>query len=193
MTHQVSDSLEYGTNSKYSLLGLSEDKIAEYLLQYYGFKNAGSSSACERGCFGHYSIENHYLYLKELSVCNPSRPCPEIGSVVPEFEYDIVSYQNLHEKLSFSGELVIGSPFIANIHMPYVWDFKSVFRVVFVEGYLESVTNLSEDAARLRAKVIEIQRNKKGISTQRQRNRWEKDLRKLEIEAWDLVRGLSEE
>jgi hypothetical protein len=186
MTHQPSDVLTYGRNTQYSLLGLSEENIAAFILKYYGFQNAGGSSACERGCFGEYSVENSSLYLKNLSVCNPSRPCPDINDVLPNYNIGgLVVYEKLREKLSYTGQLVIGMPFIANHLMPEPDDFKTIYRLEFVEGHLEEVISLSELMAIIRDNRGSQMKND---TTKQQREKYNKELDKLRHEAWNLVR-----
>jgi hypothetical protein len=193
MTHQISDVLRYGRNEEYSLVGRSEDILAAFVLRHYGFQNAGGWTFCYRGCYGHYAIVNHFLYVDFLGVFEPDRPHPKIGNVVPTENYDLglISYQDIHEKLPFTGQLAIGAPFIPNGHMPNPSDYSVLLRLNFRDGYLERVNNLSEDAARIRGRITKIQDDlAKETSTQNQRDSWRKEIRKLEHEAWDLVRDL---
>jgi hypothetical protein len=193
MTHQISDVLRYGRNTEYSLVGRSEDILAAFVLRHYGFQNAGGWTFCYRGCYGQYAVENHYLYVNFLGVFEPDRPHPKIGDVVPKEDdvLGLISYQGIHEKLPFTGRLAVGSPFIPNSHMPNPSDYAVLLLLNFENGCLERANSLSEEAARIRGRITEIQHDlAKETSTQNQRDSWRKEIRKLEHEAWDLVRDL---
>jgi hypothetical protein len=190
VTIQISDTFIYG-DTRYSLLDLSENRLASHVLQQYELSLCGGVTSCYRGCFGTYAIENQFLYLKSLNVFGLCTPYSRIDEIEPYKDrfWSEVRYEPLHEKLSVTGQLVIGAPFLDHNEFPTAWNFQELLWLEFVAGKIEGVIDLSSDAARIRGRLLEIKKEMhehEFTASKRMKKAWRKEVKQLEQEASDF-------
>src|SRR5262249_37407997 len=151
MTEQVADFLVFEGN-KYEVLGDSSGQLP--LLKKYNLTPSSFSTGCWRGYIAHYAIMDNSLFLKYLYVFDVSQNYPAIAHIAPRIDVgNCAEYEHLHEKMNVTTSLVIGRDAVSWNDFRYPTDYKTVLRLNFVKGDLQSVEDISIQAALLRQKI----------------------------------------
>ena len=142
-------------------------------MQKLGFTDLfWTSTANRRGYQASYSVIDHVLYLTSLEICDKSGLYPILGDVEPYIKYGCAIYENMMEKVTFSGTVAIGN----NCRKDYVCsltDFKTVMKLTFSKGLLVGATDISQEVSSIYEKIKSIQEEMKVSASERHRNlRW---------------------
>lgn len=177
MTAQISDKYFYN-GKEYCIVALS--KTIGFNPEDYGLEPHTSSSACWRGYWCEYSIEDNHLMLKSLFLYNRDGNYPEFAgkTVIPE-EYEKVlvcrrgeegewiesyedeptyfehrKYEDVDLILPYTGKILLGNGFIQDyyIHMGFQngWAYEELIELVFEEGLLTENNDYSDIAKQQR-------------------------------------------
>ncbi|WP_196892786.1 hypothetical protein [Aureivirga marina] len=171
MTAQISDQFIYN-NQFYSLTGFTEE-ICFHPGDYEIFTKS-ASTACWRGFYRTFSIENNELVAKNLNVndsnINENPLGPIINGVKPKRNKGRFNktYENINLKIDFTGSILIGKDFIRDlyVHMGFhpAWKYETVFEFTFENGNLKKQENLSDKMSEIRQEWSKL-KNKKGEET----------------------------
>lgn len=102
-----------------------------------------------------YEVMERQLYLKDMIVSS-DRGFPVINDVIPQSVYsenkmDIALYENLNERLTFSGCILIGSEYSekysSKYDLPY-YQYARVYELIFEDG--KHITTIDHSKAMLR-------------------------------------------
>ncbi|HPP78917.1 MAG TPA: hypothetical protein PLA23_11925, partial [Methanospirillum sp.] len=158
MTSQIPDSIIWKTN-KYEILGFenADDETGLFDPKKYGLTPSMMHTACYRGFYCTYIIEEDMLYLNTLCVNDKYGHYPPIHGIdAAPGRYDAFEYTGLHIHIPYTGVLRIGTDFKPEhyIHMGFqkpsaygtVWDMRCVF------GKVVEMKNISEDVQRIEGK-----------------------------------------
>jgi hypothetical protein len=178
MTGQVHDSFIY-EGETYSLVGIDGNDL--FIPRYYDLIPFSCCTACWRGYKSTYEVSDSKLYLHELDICLEGDLSPEVaaelaqlyGGELPKREQPLLNgvapietctifshkYENVKLPISFTGELLIASGFIKDfyIHMGFQPPsaFEKVFQLIFEEGNLQSVKNISPSKEEIKKQIQE--------------------------------------
>lgn len=123
-----------------------------------------------------YEISEHQLYLKNMTISS-DRGFPVINEVNPQSVYndkgyDTVLYENILEKLSYTGGILIGSDYIKNYNtrydLPYFL-YGKLYELIFEDGKLITTIDHSKAMLRIRKNLdlglrnLEKERDRKCI------------------------------
>src|SRR5580765_7756635 len=147
MTAQINDSV-FHRKIDYALAGISGSGLFEP--EAYGIKPVSMSTACWRGHYVTYAVEEGRLVLREVTVglskademhAKVGRG-PALFGVLPrrEGQRGAWNYSSLHEPVAFTGGLLLAEGFIRElyVHMGFhpAWKFQKVRELLFEEGRL---------------------------------------------------------
>ena len=176
MTAQIGDTYKY-KNKDYSIVAMSSPLI--FNPNDYGLTPAGVTTACWKGYWCEYSIEeNSALLLKNLFIHEKDDIYPPINGVaVSPLEYikekaytskgiEIITsdkyfghrvYEEVNLPISYNGRILAGNDFIQDyyIHMGYQrsWAYRTLLEFVFDEGILIECNDYSETAQKQREMI----------------------------------------
>lgn len=181
MTAQIGDIYKH-KNKQYTLVALS-GKLP-FNPKDFGMEPQMSSTACWRGYWCQYAIEDDILTLDELYLCNHDGKFPPINGVTAdeeEFEEETVYSKNGEEKcmipkyhghraykkinllIPYTGKILVGKDFIQDyyIHMGFqrYWAYKQLIEFVFEDGILVETNDYSELAKNKRKQLKENNTN----------------------------------
>lgn len=167
MTAQIGDIYKY-QNKEYSIVALSAKN--PFHPKMYGMEPHPSSTACYRGYWCEYAIQDDELVLKNLFLFNKDGNYPSLNGIEPLpqefFEYEGYSgkkkgkqkfvrpkyyghrlYREINLPISYTGKILLGDGFISEyyIHMGYQrgWAYRRLIELVFEEGLLMETNDLS--------------------------------------------------
>lgn len=134
----------------------------------YGMEPHASSTACWRGYWCEYAIEDDELLLNDLYLYNSDDKYPPLNGVevsLPEFkEYKCQGgkkiimkahfghrvYKDVNMPIPYTGKILLGDGFMREyyIHMGFQrgWAYKKLIELVFEEGILQECNDLSHIA-----------------------------------------------
>ena len=176
MTAQIPDRFIF-ENKAYGLVGRSDAEpldigIAKHRLSYT------SSTACHRAYIADFTIHNNFLCVKELlinlDVLPPDgmRRRPKYGGVKPivlsnsddvegvgKRGFNTV-YRDVYKKLDYTGGLLIADGYLRDKYRLFgcaqCWHYETVKEILFENGRLENVVDISDRMPALRACAKEV-------------------------------------
>jgi hypothetical protein len=164
MTAQIPDTFLY-KGEQYSLVALDGEKLITP--QDYGMNPRMLHTACYRGFYSNYEINNDGLFLKEMTIGEVDggwkpiqgiMPTPDkyIQGIMPTPDkYNKFSYKDLNLLTPFTGRIQLGKNFIRDfyVHGSYqkAIGFQTLLELTFAEGKLVSTQDLSSENAQKRA------------------------------------------
>lgn len=165
MTAQIGDTYKY-RNKKYTIVAMSA--AMRFHPRDYGLEAHSSSTACWRGFWCEYVIEDDRLLLRDLNIYNHNDNYPRFYGVEvspQEFwederidKYGKVEkvrspkrservYRDVNMPVPYTGKLLLGDGFLREyyIHMGYQhsWAYEKLIELVFEEGRLLECSDLS--------------------------------------------------
>ncbi len=165
MTAQIGDIYKY-QKKECTIVALSDANPFDP--KDFGLEPHAISSACWRGYWCEYAIENDKLLLKNLYLYNEDDNYPQFNGVEvspPEFEeykcnggkkvtmeanFGHRVYREVNMPISYTGKILLGDGFIQEyyIHMGFQrgWAYKKLIELVFEEGILLECNDLSHIA-----------------------------------------------
>ena len=168
MTAQISDEITYN-GEQYTLAAVSEP--IKFDPHEYGFKPASASTACRRGFWYEYAVEDDVFLMKRLHIHTEDGVYPEFNGVSPVLPpaidrdakvvqvttYDSIMGTATYEAnmpMHYSGRMMVGRGFISeyfvNIGFPATLGFRELLELAFEDGILQEVSDQSVYAALLR-------------------------------------------
>lgn len=163
-----------------SLRSLSLVALSSVMLfdpKNYGMEPHASSTACWRGYWCEYAIEDDELLLKDLYLYNSDDKYPPLNGVevsLPEFkEYKCQGgkkiimkahfghrvYKDVNIPIPYTGKILLGDGFMREyyIHMGFQrgWAYKKLIELVFEEGILLECNDLSHIAKAQREAMVQ--------------------------------------
>lgn len=145
---------------------ISMDGQIDFNPEELGLFPSPSCTACWRGYFCEYSVEDGVFYLNKLFVHTQNEQYPDINGIKAQgvenpaercFGHCI--YSGLHMKVNFNGSLVVGKDFLSEyyIHGGFqrMFAYKKVLELVFRKGVLVKETDISEKAEQMRKRMGE--------------------------------------
>lgn len=169
MTAQIGDIYKYG-KKKYQIVAMSAGM--PFNPKHYGLEPHPSSTACYRGYWCEFSVDDEKLVLKNLYLFNMDGNYPPLNGVevAPqefiEFErrtgknktekyvypahHGHRAYENLDMLIPYTGKILLGDGFMDEyyIHMGFqrAWAYKKLLEFVFDEGIAVECNDLSHMA-----------------------------------------------
>ena len=170
MTAQISDKYKY-QKKEYTIVALSS--AISFDPKNWGLEPHASSTACYRGYWCEYAVEDEELLLKNLYLFNMDDKYPSFNGVEvspPEFkEYEAYMgsgkktkkvirpahfghrvYKNVNLSIPYTGKILLGDGFMREyyIHMGFqrAWAYEKIIELVFEEGVLLECNDLSHIA-----------------------------------------------
>jgi hypothetical protein len=157
MTRQAADWVFY-KGEQYELLGISSGQLP--MLKQFGLEPVGFSTACYRGYIAEYEISDDRLLLTRLAIEDANNHYPEIGGVKPKLERgELPAYVGISEPMVIDGAMVIGKDSPDHwqefdIRGPH--DYTVVLKLALKRGIVQSVTDISQQAAAIRSEMFKI-------------------------------------
>lgn len=113
-------------------------------------------TACWRGYYCIYTIEQSDLLLSRLTIRTHDGKYPPINRISPSDDgYGVMRYDNLRLPMQFHGKLLLGAEFIPKryVHMGFqaAQSYKKVLELTFLAGKLVNAQDRSEEFAKLRS------------------------------------------
>jgi hypothetical protein len=147
MTGQIHDKVNYA-GVEYDLVSLHGTGLFEP--PAYGMLPQMIHTACWRGYYCTYSLDQAQLFLTSLTIRTQDRHYPLIGGLAPTDDgYGTMRYSNLRLPLRFSGQLLLGADFVREkyVHMGFQSPeaYRKIVAVVFSEGKLVSAQERPAD------------------------------------------------
>ena len=163
MTAQIGDSFKLD-DSNYTMVAISE--ALNFDPGKYGIVPESICTACWRGFWCVYNINDKGIFLDNLYVNSQDDYYPEIEGVkaITEKEGDGRQsflghhlYKGLNIKIDYSGKILVGKDFLPQyyIHMGFqrAWAFEKLIELVFENGTLVEKNDQSEVAADIRKQI----------------------------------------
>ena len=174
MTAQIGDIYKY-KKKEFTVVALSSVMLFDP--KNYGMEPHASSTACWRGYWCEYAIEDDELLLKDLYLYNSDDKYPPLNGVevsLPEFkEYKCQGgkkiimkahfghrvYKDVNIPIPYTGKILLGDGFTREyyIHMGFQrgWAYKKLIELVFEEGILLECNDLSHIAKAQREAMVQ--------------------------------------
>lgn len=175
MTAQIGDIYKY-ENTSYCIVAMTDRPYFEPTK--FGLEAHPSSTACYRGYWCEYAIENDALVLQNLFLFNKDKNYPTFCNVdvsPEEFTECTVYtrngteqrmmpthwghrvYENVNLPIPYTGKILLGNKFIREyyIHMGYqpAWSYEELIELSFEEGLLVECANISHVAQAIREEM----------------------------------------
>ena len=177
MTAQINDTYRY-LGKEYSLI--ARDAPMGFDPRSYGFHPVCILTACWRGYWCEYEVEENCLFLKQLFIANKNDDYPDFnGTQVEPLEYvewkspisrdrdgnliyETISmpanagHRNYKVKIfmPYTGTIVMGDGFMREYYkhddFQRAWEYREVKELKFLKGELQTVTDHSAFVAELR-------------------------------------------
>jgi hypothetical protein len=157
MTAQIPDTLIYN-GDRYRIIGLKGAGLptpADFEMETFMM-----STACYRGYYAQYSIQEDQLVLSEITLRAREGNYKPIQGIEPETaEYGTAGcYSNLHVPVHFSGGLLLGKDFIdaMYVHMGFQkpTSFEVVIELLVEDGHISRIIDHSEKIAAMREDIL---------------------------------------
>ncbi len=147
-------------NKSYSIIKAKPSACFEP--KEYGLEpDTDCCSACWKGFHAVFSIVEKRLFIKDLFIETKDQIYPSIAGVQVKFqkEVDYFTFFPVYESLSlfvpYTGKLLVGEGFLKEyyVHLGYqrLWAYQEVKELIFKDGILVEINDLSNLAAQLRA------------------------------------------
>ena len=132
---------------------IAQDPRRLPMLKRYGFRSlVWCTTATYRGYQATYTVINNTLCMTYLEVGDTSAIFPPIGGVLPRIEGLCAVYENMEEKLPYSGIVAIGKD-CQSKYGYHILNFRTVKRLEFRDGLLTNAIDISSEVALIREKI----------------------------------------
>jgi len=161
MTAQIDDFLILDDHP-YAIAGISTGEIFKPKL--LGLNPVDFCSACAQGFQAIFYLNGSELLLGHLLLNDFSDTLPIINGVPPSHpvqksDFFNVHYNNIGLHMKYSGGLLLADGFIDDlyIHLGFhpAWKYKTVIELIFLDGYLQIQTDISDKIENIRDRIIE--------------------------------------
>ena len=172
MTAQVSDGFVYNEKS-YGISAIEDVELfsKHFNIKSFGLKPTSPDTACWRGYVAEFAIKNSMLVLNTLETNNgndKNNIIPEINGRTPKIDkpeglvdgrldYRKLMYTDIDFPILYTGGILITDGFLMEyyVHMGFQSPFayETVIELIFKEGKHIATNDLSEVAAKKRAKT----------------------------------------
>lgn len=181
MTAQRGDIYKHN-GKEYTLIALSSS--LPFDPKNYALEPHTRSTACYRGYWCTYAIEDEILHLEELYIFNRDGNYPTLNGVdISEEEYtealvirnrvkrtELIPkyaghrvYKNINLPVSYTGKMLLGKDFIRDyyIHLGFqrYWAYKHLIELVFEDGILVETNDYSDVAKQQRELLKQLESN----------------------------------
>ena len=174
MTAQIGDTYQY-QKKEFTIVALSSAMLFDP--KDFGLEPHASSTACWRGYWCEYAIDNEQLLLRNLYLFNSDNKYPPFNGVEvspPEFKeytnhgrkkltmpahFGHRIYKDVDMPIPYTGKVLLGDGFMREyyIHMGFQrsWAYKELIELVFEEGILLECNDLSHIAKAQREAIAQ--------------------------------------
>ena len=162
MTAQVSDQIEIDGIS-YSVLSRLP---LPFSLKEQDIHPTMASTACYKGYFCHYRVEEDTLYLEDFYVCTAGAIYPPLFGKLPEknrytgetmFYMGCAVYRSLHLPSAYTGNLILGSGHLSEFYihagLQPTYSFEQLYEYTWADGRILSVLDRSAEGAAKREEI----------------------------------------
>lgn len=149
MTAQIGDIYKY-QKKEFTIVALSSAMLFDP--KNYGMEPHARSTACWRGYWCEYAIEDDELLLKDLYLFNSDDKYPPLNGVEVSMKshFGHRVYKDVNMPIPYTGKILLGDGFMQEyyIHMGFQrgWAYKKLIELVFEEGILLECNDLSHIA-----------------------------------------------
>ena len=149
MTAQIGDIYKY-QKKEFTIVALSSAMLFDP--KNYGMEPHARSTACWRGYWCEYAIEDDELLLKDLYLFNSDGKYPPLNGVEVSMKshFGHRVYKDVNMPIPYTGKILLGDGFMQEyyIHMGFQrgWAYKKLIELVFEEGILLVCNDLSHIA-----------------------------------------------
>lgn len=163
MTTQIENCFHY-QEKDYRIAGILEDDL--FFPRDYDLHPVQASTACYRGYYAVFTVSESRLFLERLDVRlvrktedgYKEQKGPPINGVAPHFNSDGIIFNNqydgLHLPLPYTGGLLLIDGPINDA--PFrVWEYSTVFELLFEDGVLQNAIDRSAAIENLRNTISE--------------------------------------
>lgn len=164
MTAQINDEV-FHRKIGFNMAGISGAGLFEP--KDHGFEPVAMCTACWRGYYVRYAIENGHLLLTRVTMgLSPADTAavasgkgPQLLGRSPHYEEEAWGwvYDGLQHPIPFTGGLLLGTEFIRDlyVHMGFhpAWKYRQVREVIFEQGRVTADVDRSEQMEELRARL----------------------------------------
>lgn len=158
MTGQIGDSYFFDGHD-YTIIAMSKE--INFNPTDYGLIPQSMCTACWKGYWCEYVIEDGEIFLKNLHISCKDDSYPDLNGIKVKTNKDSFIehhlYKNVNLPILYTGQIVVGSKFLNQyyIHMGYqrAWAYKTVLELVFEEGILLGTIDHSEKAENIREQI----------------------------------------
>jgi hypothetical protein len=153
MTAQIADSMLLD-GTLYSIIGLRGGELPSP--EDYGLQPVMIHTACWRGWYATYAVEDDWLVLSMLTVNDRDGNYPPLDGIMPEHRSSggEAFYEGLHIRTAFTGRMLLGADFIQRyyVHMGFQdpWGFEKLAGLHVEAGRVVRVVDRSAHAAEAR-------------------------------------------
>ena len=161
MTAQIHDTFQLNEKS-FSIVGVNGQELFDP--HSLGVRTVPAITSCWRGFVSHYKIHENQLILDKLQMSLGPEKGPIINGVSPsDSDNGFRAFNNVYEQMGleikFTGGLLIADGFIQKlyVHMGFhpAWKYESVFELIFDDGRLLEIRDVSEQIKQIREKNID--------------------------------------
>ena len=167
MTAQIGDIYKY-KKKEFTVVALSSVMLFDP--KNYGMEPHASSTACWRGYWCEYAIEDDELLLKDLYLYNSDDKYPPLNGVeeykcqggkkiIMKAHFGHRVYKDVNIPIPYTGKILLGDGFMREyyIHMGFQrgWAYKKLIELVFEEGILLECNDLSHIAKAQREAMVQ--------------------------------------
>lgn len=164
MTMQIKDSVRF-QGTEYSIF--ITDPPLVFSPQEYGITPQYCCTACHKGYWCAYSVENNNLLLSSLFLHSKDDSCPPINNVAPMTVETSVTcnivYSGLSLPTNFTGRMLVGNGLIHTAQIEGIldspWQYQKLLDLQFANGHLIAIKDESDTAKDIRKFIRREQRN----------------------------------
>ena len=168
MAAQIQDRLTYEQDD-YVVVGIKTVGTPLPTPQDFGISPVMISTACYRGYYVGYAVENDHLFLTDLCVRDQHNHYPFIQGFLGEWDESnhLQRYRHLLLPTHFTGQLLLGREFIGSmyVHMGYQkpMAYKNVIELWVHHGEIIDMFDLSVKVATRREQYLDRNHNNPAI------------------------------
>lgn len=167
MTMQIRDSIRL-QGTEYSII--ITDPPLLFSPQEYGITPQYCCTACYRGFYCAYSVENNNLLLSSLFIHSKNDCSPPIRNIAPITEKSSLlfnmrhcAYRGLSLPTDFTGSMLVGNGLIHTAQIEGIldspWQYHKLLDLQFANGHLIAIKDESDTAKDIRKFIRREQRN----------------------------------
>ncbi|MEW6736813.1 MAG: hypothetical protein AB1489_36330 [Acidobacteriota bacterium] len=192
MTAQISDTIKFD-GKDYNIAGVKGNGL--FNPHEHGLSVEMISTACWRGYYCSYKVNNEELYLQDVSVgldednkrLLAKKSGPYLFGKLPKHNKEAWCYDflDLNWKVPFNGGILAGLGFVRElyVHMGFhpAWKYRSVVELIFEEGVLLETLDRSTEMASIRERTTKDDLKPSSMNKEEVMN-WIRDCFSLEYE-----------